>query len=143
VSLVGKKTKKTEPVVEVSIDRNKPGWFINLEWYRENNRSFFNLAKGYLCPECREQVREEVSPEEIFATIKSCCSQKQGFFTSKLPVLDSTFRLFLANGNQPLELEELAQQLSERRENTYHIPTESLSRLLEDEQYYGIRHTSG
>ncbi len=50
------------------------------------------------------------------------------------------FRLFLANGNQPLDLEELGKQLSEQSgEYTYYAPAEILSRLLSHDQYYGLR----
>jgi len=60
-----------------------------------------------------------------------------------LPVLESIFRLFLANGNQPLELEELGKQLSEWRDgDTYRTSEEILSRLLLSDQYYGLRQIS-
>ncbi|GAI07324.1 unnamed protein product, partial [marine sediment metagenome] len=44
---------------------------------------------------------------DLLTTIKDCCSKTPGFITDKLPILGSIFRLFLANGNQPLDVEEL------------------------------------
>ena len=129
---------------DISTDHVKPRWFIDLDWYQQNNHSFFTLAQGYLCPKCRERLKKEVSADELLTTIKDCCSKTPGFITDKLPILESIFRLFLANGNQPLDVEELGKQLSEwRGGDTYRTSAEVLPRLLKDEQYYGIRQVIG
>ena len=74
------------------------------------------------------------------STIRDCCSKTPGFITHNLPILESIFRLFLANNNQPLDLEELGEQLSQwRGGDTYGTSAEVLSRLLESDQYYGLR----
>ena len=125
---------------EVDTDQVKLNWFISLDWYQQNNRSFFNLARSCLCPKCHERLQEEVSADELLTTIKGCCSKTPDFITDKLPVLESIFRLFLANGNQPLDLEELGRQLSERcGEGAYRTSAEILSRLLKNDRYYGLR----
>jgi len=128
---------------ETSTDQPKPRWLIDLDWYQQNNRSFSILAQGYLCAKCRKKLsadRKEISTAKLLSAIKACCGKDPGFITSQLPILESIFRLFLANGNQPLDLEELGKQLSERRGgDTYRTSVEILSRLLENEQYYGIR----
>jgi len=82
----------------------------------------------------------EISSADLLSTIKNCCSKTPGFITGELPILECVFRLFLANGNQPLNLEELGRQLSERRGgDTYRTSAEILPRLLESDQYYGLR----
>ena len=128
---------------EISTDQPKPRWFIDLDWYQQNNRSFSALAQGYLCAECRKKLiaeGKEIPTDELLATIKDCCSNVPGFITGQLPILESIFRLFLAIGNQPLELEELRKQLSERRGgDSYRTSEEILSRLLKNEPYYGLR----
>jgi len=54
--------------------------------------------------------------------------------------MESAFRLFLANGNQPLDLIEMGRQLSDWRGiDTYRTSVEVLSRLLNKDMYYGIR----
>jgi hypothetical protein len=74
------------------------------------------------------------------ASVRDCCSRTPGFINDRLPVLESVFRLFLANGNQPLELSELGRQLAERRGDILRrAPQEFLSRLLENDRYYGLR----
>jgi len=115
-------------------------WFIDLDWHQQSNRSFFALAQGCLCPKCQERLKGEISAADLLTTIKDCCSKTPNFITGKLPILESIFRLFLTNGNQPLDLEELGRQLSEwRGGDTYRTSAEMLSRLLASDQYYGLR----
>jgi hypothetical protein len=124
-------------------DQAAQRWFIDLDWLEQNNRSFFALAQGCLCPKCRERLEEgkgEISAADLMANIKDCCSQTPGFITDRLPILESVFRLFLANGNQPLDLEKLGRQLAERRGGIpQRTSVEVLSRLLGNERYYGLR----
>lgn len=118
-------------------------WFIDLDWYQQSNRSFAALAQNCLCPKCQKRLKEgEISPEDLVSTIKDCCSQNPDFITDNLPILERIFRLFLANGNQPLDLEELGEQLRERHGGIYPISTKVLFRLLGSDQYYGLRQTS-
>ncbi|MFC1933348.1 hypothetical protein ACFLXU_07015 [Chloroflexota bacterium] len=128
---------------DISSDQVRPRWFIDLDWYQLNNRSFFILAQECLCPKCREQLRvneKEISDTKLLTAIKKCCSKEPGFITGGLPILESIFRLFLANGNQSLNLEELGKQLSEwRGGNPYRTSVEVLPRLLDSDRYYGIR----
>ena len=123
--------------------QTNPRWFIDLDWHQQNNRSFLSLAQGCLCPKCQKRFKVKVSADNLFKAIKGCCSKTPGFINGRLPVLESIFRLFLANGNQPLELEELGKQLSEWREgDTYRASAEILSRLLLSDQHYGLRQIS-
>ena len=128
---------------DITTDQPQPRWFIDLDWYQQNNRSFFLLAHSYLCPKCRERLKaseSEISAVDLLSTIKDCCSKTPDFITGKLPILESIFRLLLINGNQPLDLEELGRQLSEQRGgDTYCTSAEILSRLLKNDQYYGVR----
>jgi len=125
---------------DTNTNQVSPRWFIDLDWHQQNKRSFLVLAQGCLCPKCQKRLKREISAADLLATIKKCCSKTPDFITSKLPILESIFRLFLANGNQPLDLEELGGQLSEwRGGDTYRTSAEFLSRLLASDQYYGLR----
>jgi len=136
------------------MDREKIGsdqvercWFIDLDWYQPNNRSFLILTRNCLCPKCRQQLKVdegEVSVTDLLMAINNCCAQEPGFITGEMPVLGSIFRFFLATGNQPLILEELGKQVSEwRGGDSYRTSVEMLSRLLESNQYYGLRQVAG
>ncbi len=124
---------------DISTNQVSPRWFIDLDWHQQSNCSFFALAQGCLCPKCQERLKGEISAADLLTTIKDCCSKTPDFIAGELPILESAFRLFLANGNQPLDLEELGRQLSEwRGGDTYRTSVEILSRLLSSDQCYGL-----
>jgi len=118
-------------------------WAINLEWLRKNNRSFTAMVKSSLCPKCRKKLKVdnvEAKVNDLFKAIKTCCSKSVDFITPTLPIHESVFRIFLANGNQPLTLEELGSQLNQRRGiDTYRTSVQILSRLLKNDQHYGLQ----
>jgi len=132
---------------DINAEQSGRRWFINLDWFSQNNRSFSALAWGRLCPSCRKRLKvgqREIAAADLLAAIKDCCSQTPGFIRSKLSIRESIFRLFLINGNQPLDLEELSQQLSEwRGGDSYRTSPEILSHLLESDQYYGLSQVEG
>jgi len=128
---------------EIINEEASPRWFLDIDWYQQNNRSLFTLAQHCLCYNCRERLETNESNDsisELLAAIENCCSQGPDFITSRLPIMESVFRLILANGNRPLELEELGNQLRERLGgDTYRTSPEMLSRLLSNDRYYGLR----
>jgi hypothetical protein len=119
------------------------GWSIDLDWLEQNNRSFLALARGCLCPDCRQRLdkaKKPFSSAEVINHIRDCCSKTPEFFSGRPPLLESIFRVFLANGNRPLGLEELSRQLLKRRSGAPQpITPEVLSQLLRNEGYYGLR----
>jgi hypothetical protein len=116
-------------------------WFVSLDWYRQNARSFPVLARDCLCPRCRERLgKGRLSEAKLVASLRDCCSQSPEFITGELPILTSVFRLLLAGGNEPLELAEISRRLGEQLGGeSYRASVEVLARLLRDERYYGIR----
>jgi len=133
VGVMSKKDMVTEQV--------GPCWFVDLDWYQKNERSLFTLAQSSLCSKCRKQLNErEISADDLLTTIRDCCSKAPGFITTKQPIMESIFRIFLANGNQPLTLEELGKRLRELKGlDSYRTSIEVLSRLLKADQCYGLR----
>jgi len=131
----------TEQSEAINTDQSQPRWFIDLDWYERNNRSYLLLAHRCMCPKCCEQLKtnkSEIPAVDLLSTIKDCCSKTPDFITDKLPILESIFRIFLSNGNQPLTIAELRGQLNERRGDTSRIPDDILSRLLKSDRYYGL-----
>ena len=128
---------------EINTEQPNTYWAIALDWFQQNDRSISALIQDYLCPKCAKQLSaegKENPPDALLATIRDCCSHVPDFITDRLPILESVFRLFLANGNQPLELEELGNQLSELRGgDIYRASPEILLRLLKNDRYYGLQ----
>lgn len=127
---------------DISTEQSGSKWFIDLSWFQQNNRSFIAITKDRLCAKCRDQLEtknKKISADDIVADIRDCCSKTPGFISDRLPILECIFRLFLANGNQPLNLEELSQQLSEwQHRDAYSTSAETLRRLLNSDRYYGL-----
>lgn len=128
---------------EMSAECEEQNWHIDVGWLEQNSRSFSSMAERCLCPDCRKWFKNEQtrpSAEELFANIKDCCSGTTGFISGTTPIMESAFRLFLANGNQSLDLIEMGRQLSDWRGiDTYRTSLDVLSRLLNKDMYYGIR----
>jgi len=128
---------------EVITELPKTRWAIALDWFQQNNRSISTLIHDYLCPKCAKQLSaegKENSPDALMSTIQDCCSHTPGFINDRLPIMESVFRLFLTNGNQSLDTEELGNQLSELRGvDPYRTSPEALSRLLKSDRYYGLQ----
>lgn len=113
-------------------------YFIDLDSYQQAGRSFAALVRNRLCPRSQKTLGAEAGAEAILATLKDCCSQAEVFFSPSQPLKESVFRLFLANGNSPLSLEEIAQELARRRGGLTPSP-QALARLLASDHYYGLR----
>ena len=127
---------------DISIEQSRRPWFINMDWFPQSGNSFTVMGWSRLCSTCRKRLGDtagEIPDNELIATISNCCSKTAGFINGELPILESVFRIFLANGNQPLDIEELSRQLGEwRGGDSYRNSPEILSRLLESDRYYGL-----
>lgn len=128
---------------EISTEPPKTRWSINLDWFQQNHRSISVLVQNYVCPKCDKQLSakgKKESANALMQAIKNCCSRAPDFINERLPILESVFRFFLSNGNKPLDIEELGKQLNTLRGgDPYRTSTETLSRLLKNDSYYGLK----
>ncbi|OGO04721.1 MAG: hypothetical protein A2Y60_03085 [Chloroflexi bacterium RBG_13_54_9] len=88
------------------------------------------------------ETRRVVYGDDPLALIRDCCSQASDFITPNLPVMEIVFRIFLANGNEPLTLEEIEERLEEKlavADRLRTVPLETLQRMLDNDGYYGLR----
>lgn len=120
-----------------------PRFAIDLDWYEPTRRSFASVVRASLCAKCQHKVQgKDLPAQRLLTLIKGCCSKEPNFINDRQPILESIFRIFLANGNEPLELTELSRRLVEQRGgDTSRTAPPILSRLLRTEDYYGIRAT--
>ena len=128
---------------DISTDQLRTRWFIDSNWYLERGRSAAVLLRGCLCDDCRKKLSKEgdqTSETELISRIRECCHQSAGFINAQMPVMESLFRLFIAGGNEPMTIEEISRQLSERRGGDLSRTSEEvLLRLLKNDRYYGFR----
>lgn len=131
---------------EINTEQTKTRWAIDLDWFQQNNRSISVIITDYLCPQCAKQLsteKRENSPEALMTAIRNCCCHTPGFINDRLPIYESIFRLFLSNGNQPLDLKELGNQLSQLRGgDPYRTSPETLAHILKNDRYYGLQEIS-
>jgi hypothetical protein len=128
---------------EQDIDIAEAGlrYFIDLDWYQQQERSFATLATSRLCPTSRKKEKTK-SEAALLRTIKQCCSKRDGYITPNMPLLEMVFRLLLANGNEPLELGQMQEQLQKwlgDTNNSRDLSIPKLKRILDNDRYYGLR----
>jgi hypothetical protein len=125
---------------DVNDEEIQTRYFVDLNWYPEQGRSFAILAASRLCPISRKKEKSKAEAA-LMRTIKQCCSKREGFLSSNMPLLEMVFRIFLANGNQPLKLGQIQEQLQQLGDisGTRDLSIPRLKRILDNDQYYGLR----
>jgi hypothetical protein len=140
-------------------------YHIDRSWFDEQGLSFDDLLIERMCDGCRGKLGETV--EERFTAfdkksgrmsfelrrvpyghnpmkvIREDCAKKKGYISPDMPTLEAVFRIYLANGNQPMPLEHVREQLAEWCPGGgcqwLMLPTETLERIVEHDRYYGLR----
>jgi len=116
-------------------------YFIDMNWYQERGRSFTLLATSRLCPSSQKKKIPK-SETALLNTMKQCCSKWEEFVTPNMPLLEMIFRLFLANSNQPLALEQIQEKLQQRLSDSSEprdLSISKLKRIIDEDRYYGLR----
>ena len=112
-----------------------PSYVIDTSWFDDNNLSFPDIAQARMCESCRARLGEDVEDRQpLFdrqvgrmsfevqrvsygsnpiGVIKDCCARKKSYISTDMGTLEAVFRVFLANGNQPLPLGQVREQLQE------------------------------
>ena len=120
-------------------------YFIDLDWFEENERSFVTVAFHCLCKECQKRFSQRptnVEKDSLLTNIRDCCSKTPDFLTHNLPLLVKIFRVLLSRGNEPMSLEELSAQLAAYSATSAAPSPRMLKRLMDNDRYYGFRQKS-
>ena len=99
-------------------------YHIDFDWWSQNDRDWRVYLRNYLCPEHQQTFADVdtldqvdwVDPETaevqrvdgLQNILITHCAKQEAFITQQTTLVDSVFRIFLANGNTPLTPEELA-----------------------------------
>ena len=122
---------------------------IDFGWWEKQNKDIRVFMRDLLCAECKERLASHpgtlmvdmIDPETaevtkvdaLWEAIRACCSSMPGYLTPDTPILDGIFRVFLANGNKPLSVQQLHERLAKR-------PADVILRMLTRGQVYlGIK----
>lgn len=124
-------------------------FYIDFSWWEKQNKDIRILMRELLCPECNKALSETpdtqmldlIDPETaevtkvdaVWEAIRACCSLKPDYITADTPLVESIFRVLVANGNKPLSILELHERIDKQ-------PPETILRLLTKGQIYkGIK----
>jgi hypothetical protein len=150
----------TEPEVEEAAK-----YYIDTTWFDENNLSFPDIVNARMCESCRERLGEEVEERQPtfdrksgrmsfevrrvpygsnpVRVIRECCSRKKNFIQPDMGTLEAIFRIYLANGNQPMPLAHVREQLQEWCPGGgcqwLLLTDEQMERVISRDTYYGLR----
>jgi hypothetical protein len=102
-------------------------WHIDYKWWDKEGRDLRVYLRSHLCLEHQAifqshlglQEMDWVDPDTgevrrvdgLQHTLRTHCSQQPDYLTSRTPLVDAVFRVFLANGNSALNARELADRL--------------------------------
>jgi hypothetical protein len=100
---------------------------IDFDWWEETGRNFRVHLQTHLCDDCRghfedyessglidwidAETAEVTRVDGLWHSLRTCCSQKEDYITDTTPLSTAVFRVFLANGNEPLSPKELEERL--------------------------------
>lgn len=121
---------------------------IDFSWWKENDNNWRIFLFSCLCEEHQNTFKDAtnileidwIDPNTAEVTrvdgiqhiLTTHCARQSDFLTRTTTLVDSVFRVFLANGNQPLTIQELSDKIEK--------PAVTLLRTLSGPKvYYGIR----
>jgi hypothetical protein len=144
-----------------------PYYNIDTSWFAENNLSYEEVVRARMCDSCQARLGTEVEERvpvfdkasgrmkfeqhsgiygsDPLKVIREHCGKAKNYIHRDMPTLEAIFRIFLANGNQPMPLEHVREQLAEWCPGGgcqwLLLPIETVERLVQNDTYYGLRRT--
>ena len=116
--------KKTFSLVKPTLDTP---FHIDFDWWQNNERNWRIHLRSVMCAEHQEvfvawqdgDMVDWIDPDTAEVkvvdgmqhTLMSHCALAPEFLTERTSLVESVFRLFLVNGNQPMTSRELAEEL--------------------------------
>lgn len=121
---------------------------VDFNWWGQSDRDWRVYLQNLLCHEHRKvfanfqasEMVDSVDPETaevqrvdgLQHILITHCSREPGFITDRTTLVDAVFRVFLANSNEPLSVQELADKLNRS-------PEVILKTFSSGQVYKGIR----
>ena len=97
---------------------------IDFEWWKDHDANWRIFLYDYLCPEHQQVFKDQdkdiiidyIDPltaevgkvDGLLHTLMHHCAQQEGFIHKNLSIVEIVFRIFLANGNEPLSPQALS-----------------------------------
>ncbi len=101
---------------------------IDFDWWKKHDRNWRVYLRSFLCEEHQalyeamenDQIIDWVDPKTgevtqvdgLFHILMTHCAKQEDFLNSRMALVDSVFRILLANGNRPFTPEELGKLMN-------------------------------
>ena len=122
---------------------------IDFDWWERKEGDLRIYLQSHLCSECKAiytnhrgnrevdwidpDTAEVTRVDALWQSLRTHCSERPDYITKNTPLTDAVFRVFLANGNEPLSAKELREILGK------YTPEVILRTLGGRRVYKGIR----
>ena len=97
--------------------------------------------RGRSAPSLVQADHELDDPQALLEEIAEFTAPEEDFIHSNLPVQEILFRTLLARRNEPMALDDLCHELTERwsaPDRPINLTPQSLQRILDNDHYYGF-----
>jgi hypothetical protein len=126
-------------------------YHVDPSWFEENALSFDDVVRAPVFDKAtgrmRFEVRRTTYGSDPLKCIREHCGRAKNYVHRDMPTLEAIFRIFLANGNTPMTLEQVREQLAEWCPGGgcqwLLLPQEMVERLVQNDSHYGLRQTEG
>ncbi|MDE2780879.1 MAG: hypothetical protein OXI91_14560 [Chloroflexota bacterium] len=121
-----------------------PSYHVSFDRLDQLNRSAITLLaarRPAMVPSMLKEDSELDNPQEILAEIAEYCGSEEDFIDSGMPLQEIIFRTLLARRNEPMTLNELHDELTQRWSTPVrpiNLTMRTLERILGSDDYYGF-----
>jgi len=158
--------ERVDSPVEVE-ERPATPYFVDQAWFDTHGLSYQAIVRSRMCETCQARAAAGEEEEERYTDydektrkafprvrrvpfasnpikrIREDCSAKKGYIGPDMPTLEAVFRIYLSNGNQPMPLAHVREQLvdwcPDGQCRWLILSDEQLERIVANDLYYGIR----
>lgn len=129
---------------KTATQQTRPKYVIDPDWFEKHSRSLATVLASRMCYNCKVKLEDnpEATVEDLFTSIRDCCSQAEGFLEPGLPLQEAVFRLLLKEGNRPLDIEDIHNRIRDwlmvNRDNRL-VSAAVIERIMQNDRFYGFR----
>ena len=94
-----------------------PKYFIDFDAGATSGRALPMLVASrrcYLCQQADEDAPADADPRQFIDRITEHCAAERDYLLADTPLKEAIFRVLLANGNEPMDAEEISAVLTEK-----------------------------
>lgn len=125
-------------------EEENPSYYVSFDRLDQLNRSAITLLaarRPAMVPSMLKEDFELDNPQEILSEIAEYCDAVGDYIDSGMPLQEIIFRTLLARRNEPMALNDLHDELTQRWSTPVrpiNLTLRTLERILNSDDYYGF-----